>query len=297
MNVSDAVLARSYAHCREIIRHQAHSFYFASFFLPASKRRDVFALYAFYRTVDDLVDCRPPDRSADAVVAELDGWREWLLRRELRDDDLVRPALAAAIDRHGIPIRYLHELLDGIERDLFPCHLRNFAELERYCYLVAGTVGLVMSYVLGVRDERALANARDLGIAMQLTNVLRDVGEDLTRNMIYLPADELARFGYSPDRLGRRAVDEDFVALMRMQIGRAREYYRVGVAGIPQLHRDSQFPILLAARMYGGILRKIECCGYDVFSRRAHTSLPEKLWIASRSYLGIKLGTDVELAL
>lgn len=296
MNANDAILFRSYAHCSEIIRRQAHSFHFASLFLPASKRRDVFALYAFYRTVDDLVDCRPYDRSASSVVADLDGWREWLQHRHKCGNHPVRPALAAAIDRYGIPIRYLQEMLDGVERDLYPCHLRDFAELKRYCYLVAGTVGLVMSYVLDVKDERALANACDLGIAMQLTNVLRDIGEDLQRDMIYLPADDLADFGYSADRLKRRIVDEDFIALMRMQIARARGYYRIGMAGIPYLRCDSQFPILLAARMYGGILRKIECCGYDVFSRRAHTHLPEKLWIASQAYMGLKLGARKGIA-
>lgn len=287
---TDAALAQSFAHCKEIIRRQAHSFYFASYFLPRHKRRDVFALYAFYRTVDDLVDRRPLGCSPAAIVDELDGWRAWLADRgDLTTLDPVRMALATVIDRYEIPLRYLYELLDGVQSDLYPCHLQTFEQLERYCYLVAGTVGLVMSYVLGVKDETALVRARDLGIAMQLTNVLRDIGEDLERGVIYLPAEELARFGYSAERLAVRQVDEEFVALMRMQIARARAYYRAGVAGISQLARDSQFPILMASRMYGGILRKIERGGYDVFSQRAHTKLPEKLWIAGRSYVGMKI--------
>lgn len=282
-------LAHSFTHCRAITRSQAHSFYFASFFLPRQKRRDVFALYAFYRTVDDLVDNRPAGCSPRLIVEELAAWRAWLrTRQRLSSFDPVRMALGSVIDRYAIPLQYFDELLDGLERDLYPCRLRTFCELERYCYLVAGTVGMVMSYVLGVKGEVALANARDLGIAMQLTNVLRDIGEDLDRGMIYLPADELAPFGYSAERLSLRSVDGEFVALMRMQIARAREYYRAGLAGISHLPRDSQFPILLAARMYGAILHRIECSGYDVFSRRAHTRLPEKLWIAGRSYLGLK---------
>ncbi|HWE63936.1 MAG TPA: phytoene/squalene synthase family protein [Chloroflexota bacterium] len=287
---ADASLISSYAHCRAIIRRQAHSFYFASFFLPAHKRRDVFALYAFYRTVDDLVDRRPADSSGSTVVAQLARWRAWLHdRRSPSPLDAVCPALGTVIDRYHIPLRYFDALLDGVERDLAPCRLRDFAELERYCYLVAGTVGLVLSYVLGVDDEAALAPARDLGIAMQLTNVLRDIGEDLERGRIYLPADELARWHYSAERLALRRVDADFVALMRMQIARAREYYRAGTAGIPHLSHDSRFPIVLAARMYSGILRQIERGGYDVFTRRACTRMPEKIWIASRSYAGLKL--------
>jgi len=287
---NDAILAASHAHCREIIRRKAHSFYFASFFLPPHKRQDVFALYAFYRTVDDLVDERPAGCSQAEIVAQLDGWRAWLRNPYASSDDPVRVALGAVIDRHQIPHQYLDELLDGVAGDLHGRRLQTFAELERYCYLVAGTVGLVMSYVLGIKDTAALNSARDLGIAMQLTNVLRDIGEDLERGMVYLPAEDLERFAYPSERLAQRVVDGDFVALMRFQIARAREYYRAGMAGIPKLNRDSQFPILLASRMYGGILRKIEFNGYDVFSRRAHTRLPEKLWIASRSYVQVKIG-------
>ena len=286
----DARLAQSFAYCKEIIRRQAQSFYLSSLFLPRDKQEDVFALYAFYRTVDDLVDERSSTCSPLAVVRELDAWRTWLQHTDRHlDRDPVRPALAAVIEKRRIPLQYLNELLDGVQSDLYPCQLQTFAELERYCYLVAGTVGLVMSYVLGVRDQAALVNARSLGIAMQLTNVLRDIGEDQERGMIYLPADEMAAFGYSAERLALRRVDSDFIALMRMQIGRARDQYHLGIDGISALARDSQFPILLAAKTYGTILRKIEVSGYDVFSRRVHTRLPEKLWIAGHSYLGHKL--------
>lgn len=282
-------LDRSFRYCTQVIREHAKSFYFASHFLPLEKRQAVFALYAFYRTVDDCVDRRSPGESPRAVVLQLDAWRRWLLDRSgPMPLEPVCSALGYVLDRYSVPVWYLAQLLDGVQSDLQPRRLQSFDELEHYCYQVAGTVGLVMASILGTQDDAALLRARDLGIAMQLTNVLRDVGEDLDRQMIYLPADELQRFRYSPERLALRRVDADLMALLRMQIRRARSYYRSGLAGIPALPRDSQFPIYLAARMYGAILHKIERGGYDVFSRRARTRLPEKVLLAGHSYLALR---------
>jgi len=286
----DDALAASRADCQALVRREGHSFSVAPLFLPRRTRRDVAALYAFYRTVDDLVDERPASCSPAAIVAELDGWRAWLRDPRAPGDGPIWAALGAALTRHRIPHRYLDELLDGVAGDLVGRHLRTFAELERSCYLVAGTVGLVLSAVLGIEDSAAPASERGLGIATQRTNVLRDVGEDLGRGLVYLPAEGLARFGCSRERLARRVVDADFVALMRFQIARARAYCRAGMTGIPALSRDSQLPILLAARLYGGILRQIERNGYDVLGRRARTRLPEKLWIAGRSYAQVRRG-------
>jgi phytoene synthase len=277
--------AESLVACERITRQHARSFYFAARFLPRATRHDVFALYAFYRTVDDLVDCRPDGASSDAVIHELNRWRARIdASPEHAAPHPILPALRAAINKHAIPRRYFHELLDGVASDLSPRHMRTFEELRHYCYQVAGTVGLVMAYVLGAGSDTALRHACDLGIAMQLTNVLRDVGEDIARGVVYLPADDMSRFGYSADRLAERRVDDDFVALMHMQIARARAFYRSGLEGIPLLPRDCQFPILLAARVYGDIMRKIERGGYDVFRQRAHTRLPEKLWLAGTCY-------------
>ena len=285
----DLALIHSLAHCERIIRRHARSFYFAARFLPPATRRDVFALYAFYRTVDDLVDCRPPGCSPAMVVEELNTWRQCIHSRTPRQGfHPVFPALRAVTEKYAIPRRYLLEVLDGVEHDLYPSHFHTFDELRHYCYQVAGSVGLVMAHVLGAAGDTALDRACTLGIAMQLTNVLRDVGEDLERGLIYLPAEEMSRFGYSAERLATRRVDADFVSLMRMQIARAREYYRGGLEGIGLLPRGARFPILLAARMYGGIMRQIERSGYDVFRARAHTGLPEKLWLAGQSYHDLK---------
>jgi phytoene synthase len=284
-------LRDEHAYCRDVIRDHAHSFYFAARFLPADTRRDVFALYAFYRTVDDLVDLRPASRPRESVLAELDDWRAWLrCRRGAPGPDALRLALSPVLDRHRIPCRYFDDFLDGLAADLNPRQMCSFAEMEHYCYCVAGTVGIVLAHVLGAAEPSALESACLLGIAMQLTNILRDIGQDLNRGMIYLPAEELRAYNYSASRLQLRVVDADFVSLMHMQVQRARDYYRRGVSGIAHLSRECRLPILFAAQVYAGILTKMERRGYDVFQQRMATRLPEKLWIAGKSYVGHRAG-------
>ncbi len=273
------------AYCEDIIRDKAHSFYFASRFLPPGKRHEVFALYAFCRTVDDIADVPQLGASRGAVTAELEAWRRWLLDgAPPRPDDPVKYALARVVRARDLPLRPLLDLVDCISEDLEPRQLPDFAALERYCHGVAGTVGLAMASLLGASDPVALSHARDLGIAMQLTNVLRDVGEDLARGRVYLPADEMERFGYARADLERGIVDERFTALMRFHVERARDYYDRGVAGLHHLPRDSQFPIAIAARTYAGILAKIERADFDVFTRRARTGRRDKLLLAARLY-------------
>lgn len=270
------------ATCRQIIRQKAKSFYFATVFLPRAKREATFVLYAFFRTIDDLVDEPAPGMDEHAVRRELDDWQQWL-ESDPRppSTEAVRAALDRILTRYKIPPRYLIELIEGVRGDMAPRHLYSFPEYERYCYQVASTVGLTMSHVLGMRDERALPAAADLGIAMQMTNVLRDVGEDLGRGRVYLPIAEFAQFGYSLDDLRQRRCDDAFRALIRFHIARTRGYYARGVQGIRYLDEDSRFAITLAAHLYQRILNKIEAQQCDVFSRRAHTTMPEKLRIAA----------------
>ncbi len=284
------------AHCTSIIKTKAHSFYFASRFLPADKRHDVFALYAFCRTVDDIADLPQYGPAADSAVAQLGRWRAWLADGATpRADDPVKYALGHVVQGRDLPLEPLLELVDVVCEDLAPRHLPDFLALERYCHGVAGTVGLAMAALLGARDPVALTYARDLGIAMQLTNVLRDVGEDLLRGRVYLPADEMTRFGYARADLERGVIDERFVELMRFHVGRARHYYDRGVSGLRYLPRDSQFPIAVAARTYAGILTKIERAGFDVFTRRARTGRRDKLLLAANLYTHRWRGATVQL--
>ncbi|MGH2409703.1 MAG: phytoene/squalene synthase family protein, partial [Chloroflexota bacterium] len=232
------------AFCRRLTKGRAHSFYFASRFLPPDSRRNVIALYAFCRVVDDIAD-GPPTDPARPPIQRLEDWRAWLLAGAPSESDLVRHALARVVAGTGLPLRPLIDLVESLIDDLAPRHLADLAALERYAHGVAGTVGSAMAYVLGAFDPEAQGPARALGVAMQMTNVLRDIGEDQARARVYLPADEMARVGYSRVDLARGVIDDRFIRLMRLLIGRARDLYAEGLAGIPLLPRPCRFPVAL----------------------------------------------------
>jgi phytoene synthase len=253
------------------------SFYFATRFFPREVAEAAYAVYWFCRTTDDLVDeaTAPPD---------LDGWRRSLsLALEGRaTGDEVLDTFGAVVRRYSIPPRYAFELIDGVEMDLVKSEYADFDELRLYCYRVASTVGLMMMHVVGF-DGAPHAEAIHMGVAMQLTNILRDVGEDLRRGRVYLPQQELARFGVSREDLAAGRRTEAFRALMDFQIARARRFYELGRAGLPFLHSRGRFAVDLASRIYARILNRIEASGYDVFERRAVVSRREKYWIATQA--------------
>jgi phytoene synthase len=268
---------------RSVTRTYAKSFYFASHVLPQPKRDASYAIYEFCRVADNAVDAVPAGEPAS--VATLSALRSELDGVYAGSPDRW-PALADTVQRYGIPREHFEDLLLGVEMDLRPIRFETFGELEQYCYRVASVVGLMMARVLGVSDERAFAHAVDLGTAMQLTNILRDVGEDLDRGRVYLPQEDLRRHGCTEDSLARREADERFVALMKAQIARAREFYARGEAGIPSLTDDgSRFCVQLMAGTYKRILDAIEANGYDVFRMRAHVPFRSKIAIAAGVYL------------
>jgi phytoene synthase len=187
-------------------------------------------------------------------------------------------AFRRTVRERSIPRNLFEALLDGMEMDLDVTRYATFHDLDRYCYRVAGVVGLMMTHVFGYRSERCWPNALALGTAMQLTNILRDVAEDLRMGRIYLPQDELARFGVDEAQLAEGSVNDNFRALMRFQIDRARRYYQEAEAGIPWLIGDSsRLTVRVMARLYGGILGAIERQGLDVFQARARVSTARKL--------------------
>lgn len=274
-----------------ILAKHGRTFHFAARFLPTRLQHPVVTLYAFFRTLDDLVDEPGAGHQSRDVRLELDAWRDWFT------SDRVQPApreamgtsLAALIDDYQLPIPLFLDFLDGLSADLEMHQIQNRGELHRYCYGVAGTVGLAMTHLLGATSPQALAAAKDLGIAMQMTNILRDVGGDLALDRIYLPLDELTRFGSSREHVyqlfkDQRGPDERFRALMRAQIAYAHRYYASGVAGIFLLPPECRLPILLAARLYRRILFVIERNQYDVLRWRAATSFPEKLREAALAF-------------
>jgi phytoene synthase len=283
-----------------LMRQRGRTFYLAAWLLPKDVRSSVVCLYAFCRQMDDLADEARDIESREAAQAELEGWRHWLIagaRGQPPCADLGQP-LASVIHGHSIPTGHLVDLLDGLLTDLHGAiRIRDYGDLRRYCYYVASTVGLCMAHIFRSTSPRALDAAAELGIAMQITNILRDVGEDLDRGRIYLPSEELAAFGLDAEELRRlhqesRGPDKRLREFIRFQVDRCHSQYERGMVGIPLLPPRVRPSILLAARMYRAILRSVERNGYDVLRVRATTSPLDKAreaafaCVAVRSWLG-----------
>jgi squalene synthase HpnC/squalene synthase HpnD len=278
-------VAQSYAECRRVARASASNFYYAFFMLPQAKRDGLCALYAFMRLVDDVSD------TIGSVVDKQRGLVRWraALDAAAAGDVSSHPILAAfadTIERFHIPARYFHDLISGAEMDLTVGEYPTFDRLREYCYRVAGTVGLTCLHVFGFDDPHAPDLAEKLGIAFQVTNILRDVRSDYEMGRVYLPLDDLAHFGVRPEALARGPLTPEMRGLLEFESARAWNFYREGVELIPLVHADARAALWALARIYSSLLRRIEARGYDVFSERVRLSTPEKTGILLRARLG-----------
>ncbi len=280
-------LEQAYDHCQRVARENAKNFYYAFRTLPASKRRAVYAVYAYCRLCDDVAD---GDLSTDRKREELDRIRG--LVAGMHKNGIEGPlaaefrALRDAAGAFRIPDRYLEEVVDGVESDLHKNRFANFAELREYCYKVASVVGLICIEVFGYQDPLAKEYAVDMGIALQLTNILRDVKEDAERDRIYIPQDEMARCGYTEEDLLTGTVNDAFRNLMKEQVDRARSYYARSRPLFDLLDRDARACPRVLHAAYGAILDRIEDSGFDVYARRIGLSTRKKLAITARLWLG-----------
>ncbi len=274
-------LEAAYDYCQALTKREAKNFYYGFMLLPHHQRRAIYAAYAFARRCDDIVDEGLP--RAEATV-RLAAYREALgCCLEGRPEGPVFTALKDAVDTFAIPHRYLYALIDGVETDLTVRRYAGFQELERYCYLVASTVGLISIEIFGYQGgERARQHAADLGIALQLTNILRDIQEDAGRDRIYLPREELAAFGYSEEELLAGRVTPAFRRLLAFQVERARRYYGQGRRLLPYLPRRARACVGVMAGIYCHILDDIEREPEAVFQRRVSLSAGQKLALAGR---------------
>lgn len=271
-NRDSALLQRAYDRCEAITAEHSRSFHLASSLLPAGKRRAARALYAFCRVTDDIVD-----RPSDDIETALAAWRQRALDANPPAHDLVAVAWADARVRYNIPRRYAEQLIEGVARDLHQHRYSTFDDLATYCYGVASTVGLMSMHIIGFRGPEAIAYAVKLGVALQITNILRDVAADFATGRVYLPVDELLDYGIQPADLAAGNVTDSWRAFMRFQIERNRQLYAESWPGIALLDPDGRFAIAAAADLYRAILNDIEAHDYDVFTRRAHVSTSRKL--------------------
>jgi len=275
---------KAFQAARRMTRRHAKSFYFASFRLPRAKRAAAYAVYAWCRHIDDRADVPSGKRQApgeDALLRELD---ELL---EERSHLPFGPAFHAAAEAYAIPKQLFRDLIRGCCLDRGSVRIANFAELEHYCYHVASVVGLMMSRIFGLEAPETRERAAQMGIALQLTNILRDAREDLLKlDRVYLPADEMERFGVGEETIRDGRVTPEWQAFMRFQIARARAYYAAGARGLSDLAGNgSRHTARLMSRIYAAILDVIEERGGDCLTERAYVSFGRKCAIAARAAL------------
>ncbi len=282
MTSPSPTVAAAYDYCQSVAKREARNFYYAFLTLPARKRRAIYAVYAFARLADDIADSAEPNARKQEQLHEL--------RDDLRNAFAgasrgpALEALAHASREFGIAPSLLEQLIDGVEMDLAPRRYETFDDLREYCYLVASVVGLICIEIFGYADPRAREGAVELGMGMQLTNILRDVREDAEAGRVYLPQEDLRRFGYSEDELMRGVVNDGFIALMRFEARRARGYFDASGKALDYLSpRSRACPAVLHA-LYLRLLERIELRRYDVYSQRVALSSAEKICIMARHW-------------
>ncbi len=271
-----------------LTRRSGSNFYYSFLFLPRGKREAMYALYAFCRTVDDAVDQgsgSPGDQRC--VLAE---WRAELRRAyQGRPTQPIAVRLAEVVRDFPIPREHLDAILDGVEMDIDKRRYASFEELYEYCYRVAAAVGLACIEIFGYSDLRARDYAVNLGVALQLTNIMRDLKTDADRGRIYLPLDELRRFGYPEEDLLRGRYTQPYLELMRFQADRTHAYYRAARAALPRVDRRRLVAAEIMGVIYHALLRTIEARRFRVFDRRVRLSAPRKLALAVGVYLRAQL--------
>jgi phytoene synthase len=274
-------LEQSYAHCRAVAKHRARNFYYSFILLPPEKKNAMCAMYAFMRYCDDLSDEPGATRSA------IDRWREALTEALAGrpGDNPMWPAFVDSVQRYSIPHEYFHDMIEGVASDLEPHTVQTFDDLYQYCYRVASVVGLTTIHIFGFTSLDALPLAEKCGIAFQLTNILRDVREDAALGRVYLPAEDLTRFGVSFDDLKNARRTEQFGRLMEFETGRARRYYREAAPLLDLIRPESRPSLWALIAIYSRLLDQLAEAHYDVLIRRISLSSLEKTWIVLRAAL------------
>jgi phytoene synthase len=274
-----AELDQAYNQCETLTAAHSRSFHMASRLLPLEKRRSARALYAFCRVTDDIVDERSNANAEDRSLTRsaLEDWRRLSLSPHLHVKDPVVVAWTDTRARYHIPQTYAEQLIAGVAQDLDRDRYDTFEDLSAYCYSVASTVGLMSMCIIGFEGRPAIPYAVKLGVALQMTNILRDVGEDWRSGRLYLPQEELDAYGLNEEDIAAGRVDERWRAFMRFQIERNRQIYAEAWPGIALLDQDGRFSIAAAADLYRGILDDIEAHDYNVFNRRSYVNTLGKL--------------------
>jgi phytoene synthase len=274
----------SYAYCTAVARRRGRNFYYSFVLLSPERRRAICAMYAFMRYCDDLSD----DESRSDRAQAIEQWSRDLdaaLQGRFSGHP-VWPAFHDAVTRYRIPHRYFHSMIEGVSSDLEPRRIRTCDELYHYCYQVASVVGLTIVHIFGFESDEALALAEKCGIAFQITNILRDVREDAERGRVYLPEEDLNRFGIHPATLSGVERPPRFEELMGFEAARAESYYQAAMPLVDLVAAESRSSLWALIRIYRRLLNRIENSGFDVLSRRIRVPVWEKVWIVARGFTG-----------
>lgn len=277
-------LSASYRSAKAVARKQARNFYYSFLVLPPNKRRAFCAVYAFMRYCDDISD---GEENTEIKRRLLEDWRARLNEAYsgAHCRNSILPAFRESVRRYSIPAQYFHWIIDGAEMDLEPITYETFSDLYKYCFHVASAVGFVCLQIFGFKDERAKEFAEQCGIAFQITNILRDVKEDAAMGRIYLPAEDLRKFGYTPEELRNGIVDKRFRELMQFEADRAKHYYAQARNLLPLVENSSKPALWAMMKIYEGLLDRIIQCRFDVFHNPIRLTGMEKTSIALRALM------------
>ena len=285
--ITDPALRASYAECKRLNSLHGKTYYLATLLLPPAKRPFVHALYGFARYADEIVDDLASTLSPQEKADVLRTWSSGVLAdlSAGKSNDAVGAALVDTVTRFKIPHQHFVDFLHSMEMDLTVSTYANYEALSEYVYGSAAVIGLEMVPILGALSDDAYESAKKLGIAFQLANFIRDVGEDLDRGRIYLPLDELAAHGVTEEMLYKRVLTPEIIAALKFQIARVRQLQIEAAPGIDLLHATSRPCIRAASELYCGIVDEVEAIGYDIFNRRAKTSTARRLRVAGKAYI------------
>ena len=285
--ITDPALRASYAECKRLNSLHGKTYYLATLLLPPAKRPFVHALYGFARYADEIVDDLASTLSPQEKADVLRTWSSGVLAdlSAGKSNDAVGAALVDTVTRFKIPHQHFVDFLHSMEMDLTVSTYANYEALSEYVYGSAAVIGLEMVPILGALSDDAYESAKKLGIAFQLANFIRDVGEDLDRGRIYLPLDELAAHGVTEEMLYARVLTPEIIAALKFQIARVRQLQAEAAPGIDLLHATSRPCIRAASELYCGIVDEVEAIGYDIFNKRAKTSTARRIRVAGKAYL------------
>jgi phytoene synthase len=285
--ITDPALRASYAECKRLNSLHGKTYYLATLLLPPAKRPFVHALYGFARYADEIVDDLASTLSPQEKADVLRTWSSGVLSdlSAGKSNDAVGAALVDTVSRFNIPHQHFVDFLHSMEMDLTVSTYANYEALSEYVYGSAAVIGLEMVPILGALSDDAYESAKKLGIAFQLANFIRDVGEDLDRGRIYLPLDELAAHGVTEEMLHKRVLTPEIIQALKFQIARVRQLQAEAAPGIDLLHATSRPCIRAASELYCGIVDEVEAIGYDIFNRRAKTSTARRLRVAGKAYI------------